>query len=88
MFIEQKSSAFKIINDFSRQLFLIKTPSNFNKGLNDAFQDVLPDIKKYAYFRYHWADGTFSIISSNYLKHIDDIHLEKSRLSELLIKFL
>ena len=88
MFIEQKSSAFKIINDFSRQLSLIKTPSNFNKGLNDAFQNVLPDIKKYAYFRYHWEDDTFSIVSSNYLKDIDDIHLDKSRLGKLLIEFI
>ena len=65
MLIEQKSSAFKIINDFSRQLFLIKTPSDFNKGLNDTFQNVLPGIELYVFLRYHWEGSTFSIISSN-----------------------
>ena len=88
MLIEQKSSTFKTINDFSRQLFLIKTPSDFNKGLNNAFQNVFPGIKLYVFFRYHWEDNTFSIISSNYLKDIDDIQLDKSRLEILLNEFI
>lgn len=88
MLIEQTSNTFKIINDFSRQLFLIKTPSDFNKGLNYAFQNVFPDIKLYVLFRYHWEDATFSIISSNYLKDIDDIQLDKSRLEKLLNEFI
>ena len=88
MLIEQKSSAFKIINDFSRQLFLIKTPSDFNKGLNDTFQNVLPGIELYVFLRYHWEGSTFSIISSNYLHDIDEIQLERSKLEELLFEFI
>lgn len=88
MLIEQKSSAFKIINDFSRQLFLIKTPLDFNKGLKETFQNVLPGIELYVFFRYHWEDGSFSIISSNYLHDIDDIQLERSKLEELLFEFI
>ncbi len=88
MLIEEKSSALKIIDDFSRQLFLIKTPSDFNKGLKTAFLKVLPDIELYVYFRYHWEDNAFTIISSNYLKEIDDIPLEISNLEKLLIEFL
>lgn len=88
MLIEQKSSAIKIINDFSRQLFLIKTPSDFNKGLNAAFDSVFPDINLYVFFKYHWEDDNFSIISSNYLNDIDDIPLNKSKLEELLNQFI
>ena len=88
MLIEQKSSAYKIINDFSRQLFLIKTPSDFNKGLINAFQNVFPWINLYVFFRFHWEDNTFSIVSSNYLKDIDDIQLDKSKLEELLYEFI
>ncbi len=88
MLIEQKSETYKIINDFSRQLFLIKTPSDFNKGLINAFQNVFPGIKLYIFFRFHWEDNTFSIISSNYLNHIDDIQLDKTKLEELLYDFI
>jgi len=88
MLIEQKSSAFKIINDFSRQLFLVKTPSDFNKGLNDAFQNVFPGIELYVFFRYHWEENTFSVISSNYLKEIDNIQLERNKLEKLLFQFI
>ena len=65
MLIGQETSSIKIINDFSRELFLIKTPSDFNKGLNEAFQKVLPSIELYVFFRHHFEDKTFSIISSN-----------------------
>jgi PAS domain S-box-containing protein len=88
MLIEQKTNAFKIINDFSRQLFLIKTPSDFNKGLNDAFDQVLPDVELFIVFRYHWEDNSFSIISSNYLKDIEDIQLDRKQLGKLLLKFI
>lgn len=88
MLIEQKSNAFKIINDFSRQLFLIKTPSDFNQGLNDAFQNVLPGIELYVIFRYHWEEDAFSIMSSNYLHDIDDIQLERAQLEALLFEFI
>ena len=88
MLIEPKSNALKIINDFSRQLFLIKTPSDFNKGLNDAFHHVLPRIELYIVFRYHWEDDSFSIISSNYLKDINDIQLDRKQLELRLSKFI
>jgi len=86
--MEEKFSAFKIINDFSRQLFLIKTPSDFDNGLNIAFKNVLPQIELYIYFRYDWDKDTFAIASSNYLKDIDDIPLDKKRLEELLQSFI
>lgn len=88
MLIEQKSSAIKIINDFSKQLFLIKTPSDFNKGLNAAFDNVFPDINLYVFFKYHWKEDTFSVVSSNYLNNIDEIPLNKSKLEELLNQFI
>ena len=86
--MEKRLSAFKIINDFSRQLFLIKTPSDFDKGLNSAFKNVLPDIELYVYFRYQWEDNAFTIVSSNYLKEIDDIPLARTKLEELLQDFI
>lgn len=88
MLIEQKSSAIKLINDFSRQLFLIKTPSDFNKGLIAAFNNVFPNIKLYVYFKYNWEDDTFSVVSSNYLNEINEIPLDKSKLDELLNQFI
>jgi PAS domain S-box-containing protein len=78
------SSVFKIVNDFSRQLFLIKTPSDFNKGLNEAFKEAIPEIELFAAFRLEWENDTFSVIASNYLRSIDDVPLEKSELENLL----
>ncbi|MCG8307870.1 MAG: ATP-binding protein [Cytophagales bacterium] len=86
--MEEKFSAFKIINDFSRQLFLIKTPSDFNNGLKTAFESVLPEIELYVYFRYDWEDDSFTVASSNYLSSIDDIPLDKSKFEDLLRVFL
>ncbi len=79
------SSIIRIINDFSRQLFLIKTPTDFNKGLNEAFQKAVPDISKYIFFRYHWEDNLFSIVSSNCLDHIDTLPVDTTRLQEFLL---
>ncbi|NJN25912.1 MAG: PAS domain S-box protein [Cyclobacteriaceae bacterium] len=78
------NNAFITINDFSRQLFLIKTPSDFHKGLADAFHKVLPDIELFIMFRYHWEDHSFSVISSNYLRHINDIQLDRKKLETML----
>ena len=86
--MEEKFSAFRIINDFSRQLFLIKTPSDFNNGLKAAFFNVMPEIELYVYFRYDWEDDTFTITSSNYLNSINDVPLEKSHFEKLLQNFL
>lgn len=88
MLIEQRSSAIKIINDFSRQLFLIKTPSDFNKGLNATFNNVFPGINLYVFFKYNWDDDTFSVVSSNYLNDIDEIPLNRSNLEEILNQFI
>ena len=78
------SGTLNIINDFSRQLFLIKTPADFDKGLKDIFSCVLPDIELFAIFRYQWENDEFSIISSNYLKHPDDVPINKNELKNLL----
>jgi PAS domain S-box-containing protein len=88
MLIEQRSSAIKIINDFSRQLFLIKTPSDFNKGLNGALNNAFPGINLYVFFKYHWESDTFSVISSNFIKDIDEIPLNRSNLDEQLNQFI
>ena len=80
------SSAFKIVNDFSRQLFLIKTPSDFNKGLNEAFKEAIPEIELFALFRLHWEDDSFSVISSNYLNSLDEVPIEKGTLEGLMQK--
>ena len=88
MLIEQKFSAFDVVNDFSKQLFLIKTPSDFNKGLNGAFKNTCQNIELYIYFRFNWEENTFIVVSSNYLKDIDDIPLEKSKLEEILLDFI
>jgi PAS domain S-box-containing protein len=82
------SSAFKIVNDFSRQLFLIKTPSDFNKGLNEAFKEAIPEIEMFAAFRLEWEDDTFSVVASNYLRRIDDVPLDKVELERLLHKLI
>jgi len=81
-------NAFEIVDNFSRQLFLIKTPSDFDKGVKGAFETAVPDIELYVYFRYHWEENSFEVISSNYLHRIDDIPLAKPRLEELLIQFI
>lgn len=86
--MEERFSPFKIINDFSRQLFLIKTPSDFNKGLKSAFKNVLPEIELFIYFRFEFDEDTFGVASSNYLKDIDDIPLDRQVLEELLHAFL
>ncbi len=82
------SSVFKIINDFSRQLFLIKTPSDFNKGLIEAFQKAIPEIELFALFRLQWDENPISLISSNYLNSIDDIQLDKENLEEMLVSLI
>ena len=86
--MEERYSALKIINDFSRQLFLIKTPSDFDNGLKSAFSSVLRDVDLYVYFRYDWENDNFTISSSNYLNNIDDIPLERTNFEQLLHRFL
>jgi PAS domain S-box-containing protein len=82
------SKVFKIVNDFSRQLFLIKTPSDFNKGLNEAFKKALPEIELFVVFRLQWEDDTFSVISSNYLSVIDQVPLDRENLEAILHDFI
>lgn len=82
------SSVFKIINDFSRQLFLIKTPSDFNKGLNEAFQQAIPEIDLFALFRLQWEENPVSLMSSNYLRSIHDIPLQKTKLEQMMLGFI
>ena len=82
--MEKVFNAFEIVNDFSRQLFLIKTPSDFDRGIKSAFKSILPDIELYVYFRYQWEENTFEIVSNNYLKDIDSIPLARPSLEELL----
>lgn len=82
------SSVFKIVNDFSRQLFLIKTPADFNKGLMEAFTKVIPEIDLFVVFRLHWEDDTFSIISSNYLSTTSDIQIDSGQLKSLLHEYI
>ncbi len=88
MLIEQESSTFRIINNFSRQLFLIKTPSDFDKILNSAFKNVFPDVELFVFFRYNWENNTFSILSSNFLKEIGDIKFKNNRLEIYLTEFI
>jgi PAS domain S-box-containing protein len=78
------SSAFRIINDISRQLFLIKTPADFNKGLQEAFQIAIPEIKQFSVFRLQWEQTPVSLVSSNYLNSIEDIELERGKLEHQL----
>ncbi len=82
------SGALNIINDFSRQLFLIKTPADFNKGLTDIFGCVLPHIELFIIFRYQWENDEFSVISSNYIKELDDIPLDKEILKNHLFSII
>ncbi len=87
MLIGQNPRAINIINDFSRQLFLIKTPADFSKGLTDAFQKVLPDISRYVFFRYHWEDNGFSIASSS-LTEQDSLPGIAPPLHDFMLKFM
>jgi PAS domain S-box-containing protein len=82
------SSVFKIINDLSRQLLLIKTPSDFNKGLNEAFQQAIPEITLFALFRLQWKETPVSLMSSNYLNSIYDIPLQRDRLEQMMLDFI
>ncbi len=88
MLIEQESSTFRILNNFSRQLFLIKTPSDFSAILISAFKNVFPEIELFAFIRYNWEENTFSIISSNYLNDFSDLKFDKIKFEELLNEFI
>lgn len=85
---EQDSNAYQIIDDFSRQLFLIKTPADFNKGIKDAFNIILPDIDLFVYFRLQWEDNSFNIDTSNYIHDINEIPLDKSSFEKFLLAFI
>ncbi len=86
--LKGSASIFTVINDFSRQLFLIKTPSDFKNGLKSAFEKVIPEIELFALFRMQWEENPLSLVSSNYLRHIDDIPFEKNQLERRLIKLI
>jgi len=80
------SSVFKVINDFSRQLFLIKTPGDFGKGLKEAFRKVVPEIELFTLVRLQWDENPVSLIASNHLHTIGDIKLDRDQLERLLLE--
>lgn len=88
MLVGLEKSTIEVINDFSREIFLIKTPSDFDKGVKDVFQKILPGIELFIFFRFHFEDNSFSITSSNYLKDIGNIQLDQAKLDELLSSFI
>ena len=87
MSADRYSNIYRIVNDFSRQLFLIKSPNDFYHGIEDALKKAFVDIDKYAIFRYEWDQDTFSVLSSNYLRDITDIDHKKSDLEKLLQEY-
>ncbi len=88
MLTNWKSNQLRLINDFSRLLFLINTPADFAKGIREIFSKVFTEIELFALFRYNWEDGGFAVTSSNYLNHISNINLEKGRVEKLLQGFI
>lgn len=86
--VKGTANMFTLIDDFSRQLFLIKTPADFNKGLKSAFKKVLPEIELFALFRMQWEENLVSLVSSNYLSEIEEIPLDKTQLDKRIIELI
>jgi PAS domain S-box-containing protein len=82
------ASVFKIIDEFSRYIFLIRQPADFNKGLQDAFEKALPHIEKFALLKLNWPGEPLTLISSNYMVSLEDIAIEKEDLKQLMVDFI
>ncbi len=86
MSFEKLDKTFQIINEFSRQLSLIKSQADFDGIISSTFSDFLPGISRYALFSYNWSSRSNNLVCSNYF-YEEGLDVKNDQLHEFFTEF-
>jgi|GEM_PF-344866 len=66
-----------LINELSKDLFLVKTHHEFGRVLNEGFGKLVPDISKLLFYSFDWQTKEFELFSAIGFREIDFLYHDK-----------